>query len=207
MPTSAIPFWNRLSVRLAAVITLVTAATIGIFAWAAVRAYEHQLIDQVVRDAALFSETIKSSTYHDMLADRREDAYRIMNTIGQQQGIERVRIFNKEGRVTFSTDAQEVNTFVDKKAESCYACHAANQPIVRLTIPSRSRTYQRGDHRVLGMVTMLQQGCAFRRGTSVGGTGDMKSTSPASSAAMRVAASLMGVNRMRPTLPGESLSQ
>ena len=155
MPTSTIPFWSRVSVRLTAVITVVTALTIGAFAFLAARAHERQLIDQVIRDAALFSETIKSSTYHDMLEDRRDDAYRIMDTIGQQEGIERVRFFNKEGRVTFSTDRAETGQFVDKKAESCYACHAADQPIVRLTIPSRSRTYRRAEHRVLGMVTPI----------------------------------------------------
>jgi two-component system, NtrC family, sensor kinase len=155
MPTSSISFWNRLGVRLAAVVTLVAAVTIGIFAWATNGAYERQLVDQVVRDAALFSETIKSSVYYDMLANRREDAYRIVSTIGRQPGIEVVRFFNKEGRVTFSTDASEVGTLVDKNAESCYACHAANQPITRLTIPSRSRTYQRGGRHVLGMVTPI----------------------------------------------------
>ena len=155
MPLSHVRWWNRLSVMLPAVISIGAFVLVGTAAAFFLRAQEQHLINEVLRGAALFSETIKSSTYHDMLVDRREDAYRIMNTIGQQQGIERVRIFNKEGRVTFSTDAQEVNTFVDKKAESCYACHAANQPIVRLTIPSRSRTYQRGDHRVLGMVTPI----------------------------------------------------
>ncbi len=155
MPISTISFWNRLSVRLTGVVTVVTAFTIGIFAWLAIRAHERQLIDQVVRDAALFSETIRSSTYHDMLEDRREDAYLIMDTIGRQEGIEKVRFFNKEGRVTFSTDRGEVGRLVDKKAESCYACHAADQPIVRLSIPSRSRTYWLGDHRVLGMVTPI----------------------------------------------------
>jgi hypothetical protein len=47
----------------------------------------------VKRGAALFSETIKSSTYHDMLEDRRESAYLVMDTIGHQAGIDRVRFF------------------------------------------------------------------------------------------------------------------
>lgn len=155
MPTRIVPFWSRLSTRLPAVVTLITVATIGIFALVATRSHERQLVDQVVLGAALFSETIKSSTYYDMLEDRRSDAYRIMDTIGRQEGIEKVRIFNKEGRVTFSTERLEIGTLVDKKAESCYACHAANQPLSRLTIPSRSRTYQAAGHRVLGMVTPI----------------------------------------------------
>jgi hypothetical protein len=45
------------------------------------------------------------------------------------------------------------------------------------------------------------------RARSVGGTGAMKSTSPASSAATRVAGSLIGVKTISSTLPGEDLSQ
>ena len=68
------------------------------------RAQQRHIMSEVRRGAALVSDTVKSSTYHDMLADRRDTAYPSMETISQQAGIERVRIFNKEGRVTFSTD-------------------------------------------------------------------------------------------------------
>jgi len=144
-----------LSVRLIVAIAAVTVATIGLFVWLSLRAEQDNLIDDVVRGAALFSDTIKASTYHDMLADRRDSAYLVMETIGHQAGIEKVRIFNKEGRVTFSTEKKEIGSLVDKRAESCYACHAAGQPIVRLSMPSRSRTYLSNGHRVLGMVTPI----------------------------------------------------
>ena len=112
MPTRIVPFWARLSVRLTAAVTAITAATIGSFALVATRANESQLMDQVVRGAALFSETIQSSTYHDMLEDRRSDAYRIMDTIGRQEGIEKVRIFNKEGTIIYSPEKAEIGSMV-----------------------------------------------------------------------------------------------
>jgi hypothetical protein len=37
-----------------------------------------------------------------MLTDNRESAYKIMNTIVLQQGINKIRIFNREGIVMFS---------------------------------------------------------------------------------------------------------
>ena len=61
--------------------------------------------------------------------------------------------------------------------------------------------------RVESMVMSWQQGSPLILSKSVGGTGAMKSTSPASSAATRVAGSLIGVSTMRSTLPGEDLSQ
>ncbi len=155
MPLRNVRWWNRISFKLPAVIVLATLACTATVAVLGLRAQERHLVAEVVRGAALFSETIRSSTYHDMLLDRRENAYLVMQTIGGQSGIERVRIFNKEGRVTFSTDARETGSFVDKRAESCYQCHEADRPIVRLTVPSRSRIYQARGHRILGMITPI----------------------------------------------------
>jgi len=155
MPLSHVRWWNRLSVMLPAVISIGAFVLVGTAAAFFLRAQEQHLINEVLRGAALFSETIKSSTYHDMLADRRESAYLVMDTIGHQAGIDRVRFFNKEGRVTFSSDRTEIGAMVDKRAEQCYGCHEAGRPLERLSTSSRNRTYQARGHRVLGMVTPI----------------------------------------------------
>ena len=155
MPLSRVPWWKRLGVILPAVIALGTLLLVGTAALLFLQAQERHLVNEVQRGAALFSETIKSSTYHDMLADRRDSAYLIMDTIGRQAGIDRVRFFNKEGRVTFSSDRSEINTMVDKRAEQCYGCHEAGRPLERLTTRARNRTYESHGHRVLGMVTPI----------------------------------------------------
>jgi two-component system, NtrC family, sensor kinase len=157
-----IEWWNRLSVKLSAVIAVVTLAVLGGFVLIAAHLQRSHLTTEVVRSAALFSDTIKSSTYHFMLEDRRDEVYRIMETIGRQGGVEKVRIFNKEGSITFSTDRAEIGRLVDKQAESCYACHATDQPIVRLALSSRSRIYRQNSHRIVGMVTPIynEKSCA-----------------------------------------------
>jgi two-component system NtrC family sensor kinase len=162
MPLSSVRWWNRLSIQLPVVIVIGTLAVTGTAAVFFLQAQEQHLIAEVVRGAELFSETIKSSTYHDMLADRRENAYLVMDTIGHQSGIDRVRFFNKEGRVTFSTERTEVGAMVDTKAEACYRCHEAGRPLERLTTGTRSRIYEARGHRVLGMVTPIynEPGCA-----------------------------------------------
>jgi two-component system NtrC family sensor kinase len=155
MPLSHVPWWKRLAVILPAAISIGTLVLVGTAAILFLRAQETHLVNEVVRGAALFSETIKSSTYHDMLADRRDSAYLVMDTIGHQSGIDRVRFFNKEGRVTFSSDRAEINTLVDKRAEQCYGCHEAGRPLERLTTSTRNRIYASRGHRVLGMVTPI----------------------------------------------------
>jgi two-component system NtrC family sensor kinase len=157
----AIAWRHRLSTKLLAVVAVLTLAAVVAFAVVEL-VMQRQRLGGVTQSAELFSETIKSSTYRAMLEDRRWDAYTTMEVIGRQHGIERVRIFNKEGRVTFSSHPEETGMMVDKRAESCYACHAADQPLSRITATSRARIYKSGNHRILGMVTPIynDSGCS-----------------------------------------------
>ncbi len=144
-----VQWWNRLGVKATAVIVLVTVLGGAVLVVMSLRAQQSYLTAEVVRGAAQFSDTIKASTYHFMLSDERTGAYRTMEMIGRLKGIEQVRMLNKDGRVTFSTDRTEIGRLVDKGAEACYACHAAGQPLVRLNVPSRSRIFTRDGHRVV----------------------------------------------------------
>jgi len=157
-----LPWWNRLSFRLTAVIALVTLLATAGFVAVALRAQHEYLTREALNGVARFGDTIRASTYHSMLSDQRATAYQTMDAIGRLEGIEGVRLLNKEGRITFSTDRSEIGALVDKRAEACYGCHAAGQPLVRLALPSRARFFRRGEHRVLGMVTPIynEAGCS-----------------------------------------------
>jgi len=120
--TSGIPWRHRLSTRLLVLTAILTLVGVVVFAVTEAR-FQDTLMEQVEAGAELFSHTIERATHRAMLEDRRQDAYEIMRVIAAEPGTEKVRIFNKEGRITFSTDAGDINTLVDKKAEACFACH------------------------------------------------------------------------------------
>ena len=147
--------WDRLAVKLTLAIVGVAGLILALLSAMETRAHRRYMTEAAVRGADLFGDTIRSSTHEHMLDGRKDAAYRIMRTIGAQEGIERVRIFNKEGRVTFSTDAAEIGRLVDKRAEACDLCHATDRPLVRPQQTSRARIYRQGGHRVVGMVTPL----------------------------------------------------
>jgi two-component system NtrC family sensor kinase len=127
----------------------------GVFAFVNVRSQERQVVDRMVRGVDQLSRAITSATWHAMLADQRAAAYEIMQTIAREQGIDRIRIFNKEGRVMFST-GPERGSMVNKRAEACFMCHAAEQPLVRVDVPSRARVFRGADgRRELGMITPI----------------------------------------------------
>ncbi|WP_298267638.1 HAMP domain-containing protein [Geobacter sp.] len=82
------------------------------------------MLNDTIRHETNLADTIIKSTRYAMLKDDREMLRNIIGNIGQQKGVEQVRIFNKKGVVAFSAHHAEVNTIVDKKAPGCIACHA-----------------------------------------------------------------------------------
>ena len=144
-------------------VSLATVVTTGVTAAVIVRTHRAELTAELARSADLLSETIKSSTHYDMLENRRESLHRQIETIGRQQGIEAVRVFNREGRIVFSSVPSEIGRSVDKRAEACYACHAEGRALEKLPSAARSRIFTAADgHRVLGTINPIhnEPGCA-----------------------------------------------
>jgi two-component system, NtrC family, sensor kinase len=147
---------TKISYKLIAAVGSVALIIIGVFAYVMLNAHQQQLISEVRRSANQLSETVKNSTRYDMLLNQRESVHRIITTIGKQEGIRKVRIFNKDGTVIFSTDKHDAGQMVDKRAEACYGCHAADRPLERLPILERTRIFPvPEDGRVLGIINPI----------------------------------------------------
>ncbi|OGL64709.1 MAG: hypothetical protein A3I72_14730 [Candidatus Tectomicrobia bacterium RIFCSPLOWO2_02_FULL_70_19] len=157
--------WNRLSVKLMSAVGSASLLAIGIFAWVSITTQRDQLVGEMTRSASQFSDTVKRSTRHAMLENQWEMAFHIMDAIGQQEAVHRVRVFSKEGVILFSSDRREKGQVVDKRAEACYACHAVEQPLERLNVPERARIFGDGKgNRVLGMITPIYNEPTCSRG-------------------------------------------
>ncbi|MFP3869273.1 MAG: ATP-binding protein [Syntrophobacteria bacterium] len=129
---------------------------ISIYASANIKTQRNQLIEEVICSTNLVSETIKRSMRYDMLKYQPERLHRGIDTIGAQEGIEKVRIFNYVGEIIYSSDKKEMGTMLDKSAEQCYACHAREKPFERLTTSARTRIFEtEAGHRVLGMINPI----------------------------------------------------
>ena len=151
-----IPWHERLSTRLFAATGLVAFATMVAIFLAAV-AVQHHLLTQVVEESDLVTQTIHNALHRAMLQDRRGDAYAIMEDIARQPGIERIRLTDESGRVTFSTEAGEVGARIDVRSEGCWACHRSGAPRGNLALAERKRVFQTRDgHRALGIMTPLE---------------------------------------------------
>jgi sensor histidine kinase regulating citrate/malate metabolism len=111
----------------------------------------------VNRDAVLnatnMADTILKSTRYAMLKSDRETLATVIHNIGEQKGVEHVRIFSKKGVVNFSAKAEELNHQVDKSAEGCNACHSGAVPLTSLGSMKQARTFTNSNGKSVMAIT------------------------------------------------------
>ncbi|MDR3699834.1 MAG: ATP-binding protein [Candidatus Sulfopaludibacter sp.] len=142
-----------LAAKLAICVIGGTAAFFTLFGYLNLRVERAQSREFVLQAADRITDVILRSTHYEMLHNDRSALHNVVRELGSEPGIRRIRIFNKEGRITISTDAREVNTVVDKTAEQCYACHAQSAPLQKLNRSDRARDFRdkQGEH-LLGVM-------------------------------------------------------
>lgn len=139
---------------------LLLGAMVAIFAllgYFNVKLHRRHLEQYTLLSAERISDVVRRGTTDYMLRNDREGLYRSIKTMADEPGMEKIRIFDQEGRITYTTDAAEQNHVVDKTAEACYACHAQSQPLTRVNRPDRFRIYRNASGtRVLGIITPIE---------------------------------------------------
>jgi two-component system, NtrC family, sensor kinase len=153
--------WNRLthslSVKLVSLLLLVMVGIFGLLGYLNIRLHRQHLEAATLMSAERVSDVIKRSTSYYMLRNDREGLYHAMSTMADEPGMVRVRIFDREGRISYSTDTSEIGHLVDKGEEACYGCHTRSQPLARLNQPDRFRIYRDNKgQRVLGVITPIE---------------------------------------------------
>ncbi len=122
-----------------------------------VTSYTRHFNESMINSAIHASNLIKRSTRYSMLKNDRENLSNIIATIGQEKGMEGIRIYNKIGTIAFSNEAEEVNTIVDKKIEQCYVCHEKEPAQVHLNTQNRIRIlHSNRGYRVLGLINPIE---------------------------------------------------
>src|SRR4030042_3503169 len=100
-------------------VILVVRVIEGLFLYLNMRSLTQQMINKTEEEAFNLSETIRLSIRNAMIKDRRDEYQRIIEDVAQRKGIVEVRIFNKQGEITVSSDGSKCGTVADKKAEAC----------------------------------------------------------------------------------------
>src|SRR3990172_4700247 len=149
-------FYYSISFKLFVVLLLIIILLYGLYS-----AIYYKLQNQVYEDtiglaAYRTSDVAKKSLHRLMLLNERDELYNTIQVMGSEPGIESISIFNKKGVIKFSTKNSEIGHVVNMKAEACYGCHAANEPITSLPIKEKKRIYRTEDgRRIMGLINPI----------------------------------------------------
>ncbi len=151
------PLSSSISAKLIGALLAVMIVIFALLGYLNIRLHRQHLEAATLASAERVSDVIRRSTTYYMLRNDREGLYHAIQTIADEPGMIKVRIFDQEGRISYSTDPAEVSHVVDKTAEACYGCHTQSQPLTRLNRPDTFRIYRNGGgHRVLGIITPIE---------------------------------------------------
>jgi two-component system NtrC family sensor kinase len=150
-------FQAGIAAKLAVCLVVSATAILAVLGYLNLRLHARHSQDLVLTSAERLCDIIVQSTRQQMMRNDRDALYHTISDIGVEPGIRRVRIFNKEGSISFSTDNQELGRTVDKQAEACYACHAQGVPLERLNRPDSARIFSDPvGERVLAMIRPIR---------------------------------------------------
>lgn len=141
-------FRAPLAIKLAVYLVLGTGAIFLAFGLWNIRIHRTHAERMISQEATNLTDVIQRSTRYHMLRNDREALQRIVADIGSEEGIRRIRIVNREGRITFSASAADIDTS-DKTLSS------PERPSTRIMDDPR-------DGRVVAMVKPIynEKGCA-----------------------------------------------
>jgi two-component system NtrC family sensor kinase len=104
------PFRMGLAAKLALCVIASTSAFFALFGFLNLRMERTNSENLIVQSADRVTDVILRSTRYEMLHNDRDALANIIQELGNEPGVRRIRILNSEGRVTLSSDPRELNT-------------------------------------------------------------------------------------------------
>ena len=128
------PMPRRLDFKLIFSLTILIVAISCISGYLNFRMQKERLVETMILGADQLSRSITSATWHAMLDDDRKAAYEMMRVIADKHGVDRIRMFNRDGRLVFSTDAEEQPGPSSPTSDVCMSCHGVTPVLARPAI-------------------------------------------------------------------------
>jgi two-component system NtrC family sensor kinase len=148
---------NSLKVKVGVYLVIALTVAVFVFTFMVVRNSREELLQQAISHAAQLSEVITKSTRFAMLQNQPSYVDKIIQDVGGQTDIDRVRILSKNGTVIHSSDEGEIGTLVDQEAESCLACHLDKESMQESPRTGRPRFFTTVDgERMLGSTEVIR---------------------------------------------------
>ena len=132
-------------------------AAMLVFTVLVVRHSREELLQAAASRVTQLSEVIIKSTRFAMLQNRPDYVDKIIQDVGNQENIEKVRILSKDGTIIHSTYQPEIGVKVDQEAEACILCHQSEKPLAQVPIRERARIFAAPEgRRLLGTMEPIR---------------------------------------------------
>lgn len=130
----------KLIVQFSLVSSIVLLFTSALFTYFNLETLKKTLLGLYIERADSLSETIIRATHHEMLRNDRSRLMAMIQEVSAHGEIRRIRLINKDGIITYSSDVQEIENLVDKADEpGCRTCHLAGKTLTHATSMDLSR--------------------------------------------------------------------
>ena len=138
-------------------LTIALTLALLLFTLLVVRHQRDQLLREATSRVTQLSEMITRSTRFAMLQNQPYYVHRIIQDVGSNPSIDRIRIFSKEGQIIDSTNAAEIGLKVDQKTEGCIRCHQTSKPLEQISGSEKARIFSTADgKRLLGSMEVIR---------------------------------------------------
>ncbi len=146
-----------LKLKMGVFLAVTLAVAMLLFTVLVVRHNRQELLQEATGHVNQLSEVITRSTRFAMLQNQPAYVGQIIQDVGNQQNIEKVRILSKDGTIIHSTFPEEIGTTVQEKAEECGQCHGARPTLEQIPACKRPRIFATADgRRLLGSMGVIR---------------------------------------------------
>lgn len=114
---------GRLTAKFTVGTSLVLLVTIALFAYLSIESLTRLFFKEAQDDVETLSEIILKTTHLQMLQDNRGVVYRMIDDAGRHEKIARIRLFDGEGRLRYSTRQDEIGRTIGLPSTDCAHCH------------------------------------------------------------------------------------
>ena len=113
--------------------------------------------EATLSDMNRLGNTVNLGLHYAMLTYAPDTIREIIKSIGTQQGILSIRVYNKKGQIKYSNLLSEIDEITDIKEEACYVCHRTAPPQVHLARRERTRFFtDESGHPCIGILRPIE---------------------------------------------------
>jgi len=122
----------RLTTKLNLIVSLTLAVITGLLGYIHIVLAERQIIDTMVRSSRRIAKAMVDNLERYMPEREIRNMQATMDMlVTEQPNIQKLMLINRDGRISLSTEKNEIGAVLKKQSHACNACHVGSKPLVK----------------------------------------------------------------------------